>query len=200
MAPSDRPRTPRLDRWSGWLSDHVSVWWALAGVVVFAVFTATVLPWQASVSSAYTDSFGAPDSSFWYTPGDLYAAAEAWGESGRSAYVRARVTFDVVWPLTYGFFLTTAIAWLIARGTRPGNRWRQIAVLPAVVVLLDYAENVCTATVMARYPSPTAVLAQLAPVFTASKWVLLAVCFALIPVCAVAAVAAAVRRFGARRA
>lgn len=197
MAQSDRHRTSRLDRWSDGLGEHVSVWWALAGLAAFVVFTATVLRWQASISSAYTDTFGAPDSSFWYTPGDLYAAAEAWGEAGRSAYVRARVSFDVVWPLVYGFFLTTSIAWLVARSTRPRSGWGRVALLPAVVVLLDYAENVCTATVMARYPDPTAVLAQLAPIFTASKWVLLATCFALIPVSAVAAL---VHRFRPRRA
>lgn len=186
-------RTNRLDRWAGALTARVSIWLAILGVVVFFAFTATILPWQAEVSSAYTDTFGAPDSSFWYSATDLYAAAEAWGESGRSAYVFARVTFDVVWPLAYGFFLTTSLAWLFARATRPGNRWRRLVLLPGVVVLLDYAENLCTAVVMARFPDRTPVLAQLAPVFTASKWVLLAGCFGLLFLGVVAAIAARIR-------
>ncbi len=186
----------RFDRWAGALTAGVPIWLAAIGLVAFVGFTATVLPWQAEVSSAYTDSFGAPDSSFWYSAADLYAAAAAWGESGRSAYIFARVSFDVAWPLVYGFFLTTSLAWLIARATAAGSRWRRLVLLPGVVVLLDYAENLCTGTVMARFPSRTPVLAQLAPVFTASKWVLLAGCFGLLLAGVVAAIAA---RFRSRR-
>lgn len=183
------------DRLAGGLAARVSTCLAILGVIAFMVFTATVLPWQASVSAAYTESFGAPDSAFWYSAGDLYAAAEAWGEGGRSAYVFARVTFDVVWPLVYGFFLTTSLAWLFARATRMGSPWRRLVLVPAVVVLLDYAENFCTATVMARYPSRTPIVAQLAPLFTASKWVLLLACFGLL---AVGIVGAIVARFRSR--
>lgn len=175
------------------LTARISTCLAILGVVLFLVFTSTVLPWQAEVSSAYTDSFAAPDGSFWYSAADLYAAAEAWGESGRSAYVFARVTFDVVWPLVYGFFLTTSLAWLFARATVAGSRWRRLALLPTLVVLLDYAENLCTATVMARFPDRTPVLAQLASAFTAGKWVLLAGCFGLLFVGALAAVLARIR-------
>ena len=47
---------------------------------------------------------------------------------------------------------------------------------------LDYAENICTATVMARYPARTPVLAELAPIFTAGKWLTLSVSFLLLVV------------------
>lgn len=188
--------TSRADRAAGWVCQRAVVWWALVGLALFLVFTATVLPEQAAVSAAYTDRAGAPDSSFWYSAADLYTAAEAWGEAGRSAYVRARVTFDVIWPLVYGFFLTTSLAWLFRQGTQPGSRWRRLVLLPALVVLLDYAENTCTATVVARFPSHTPVLAQLAPFCTASKWVLLGSSFALLLVGVIAAV---VTRWRSRR-
>lgn len=185
----------RLDRLAHWLS-KVSLWWVLAGVALFAAFTATVLPWQASLSAAYTHGFRAPDSSFWYTADDLYASAEAWEADGRAAYVIARVTFDVVWPLVYGVFLTASLGWLLGRCTQTGSRWRRLALLPGLAVLLDYAENLCTATVMARYPARTPVLAELAPVFTAAKWMLLSGCFVLL---LAALVAAGVSGFRSRR-
>jgi ABC-type dipeptide/oligopeptide/nickel transport system permease component len=62
------------------------------------------------------------------------------------------------------------------------------------VVLLDYAENVCTATVVARYPARTPVLAELAPVFTAAKWLTLTSCFVLLVVGLGAALVAGIRR------
>ena len=187
-------RLPLLDRIAGWLARRVRWWVAVAGLLLFGGFILLVLPAQAAAGAFYTSLHPAPDTELWYTSADLYAAAEAWGETGRAAYVRARVTFDVVWPLAYGIFLLTGLSWAWARATAPGSRWRRIALLPVLVVLLDYAENVCTATVVARYPAPTPVLAQLAPVFTAAKWFTLSGCFVLLVVGLGGALVVALRR------
>ena len=135
------------------LAGGVRGWMAIAAVVVFAAFTALVLPAQAEAGAFYTVRYPAPDTSLWYSAGDLYAAAEAWGADGRAAYVQARVTFDVIWPLVYGTFLVTTLAWVWARATPSGSRWRRIVLLPVVALMLDYAENVCTATVIGRFGS-----------------------------------------------
>lgn len=185
-----------VDRVAGRLAHGVRGWMAIGAVVLFVVFSAIVLPAQAEAGAFYTVRYAAPDTSAWYAPDDLYAAAEAWGSEGRAAYVQARVTFDVVWPIVYGTFLATTLAWVWARGTAPGSRWRRVALLPVVVVMLDYAENICTATVMARYPARTPVLAELAPLFTAGKWVALSASFLLLGVGVIIAVAA---RWRARR-
>lgn len=110
-----------------------------------------------------------------------------------AAYVQARITFDVIWPLVYGAFLVTTLAWVWARATAAGSRWRVVALLPVLVVALDYAENVCAATVMARYPARTPVLAELAPIFTAGKWLTLSVSFLLLVVGVVVALTASWR-------
>ena len=178
------------------LAHGVRGWMAVAATVVFALFIALVLPAQAEAGSFYTIRYAAPDTSLWYSAGDLYAAAEAWGPEGRAAYVNARVTFDVIWPLVYGTALLTTLAWVWARATAPGSRWRRVALLPVVVVALDYAENICTATVMARYPARTPVLAELAPLFTAGKWLTLSAGFLLL---GVGAIVALVARWRARR-
>lgn len=172
------------------LAHGVRGWMAFAATLLFAVFTALVLPDQADAAAFYTDRYPAPDTSLWYWPSDLYGAAEAWGPDGRAAYVRARVTFDVIWPLVYGAFLLTALAWVWARGAVAGSRWRGVALLPIVVVALDYAENICAATVMARYPARSPVLAELAPIFTVAKWLTLSASFLLLVIGVVVAVAA----------
>ncbi len=179
-----------VDRVAGRLAHGVRGWMAIAAVVLFVVFTAIVLPAQAAAGAFYTVRYAAPDTSVWYSPDDLYAAAQAWGTEGRAAYVWARVTFDVVWPIVYGAFLVATLAWVWARGTAPGSRWRRVALLPVVVVMLDYAENICTATVMARYPARTPVLAEVAPLFTAGKWVALSAGFLLLGIGVSIAVAA----------
>ena len=100
-----------VDRVAERLAYGVRGWLALGAVVLFAWFTAVVLPAQAEAGAFYTVRYAAPDTSVWYFPDDLYAAAEAWGRDGRAAYVHARVTFDVIWPMVYGTFLLTTLAW-----------------------------------------------------------------------------------------
>lgn len=190
-----------VERIAACLAHGVRGWMALGAVVLFVLFAAMVLPAQAEAGAFYTVRYAAPDTSLWYSPDDLYAAAEAWGRDGRAAYVQARATFDVIWPMVYGTFLLTTLAWLWARGTTAGSRWQAAALLPVVAVVLDYAENICTATVMARYPARTPVFAVLAPLFTAGKWLALSGSFMLLPVGVIVALAARwrARRSGPRR-
>lgn len=167
-----------------------SGWAALVSVVVFVVFTALVLPPQAARAREYTGEAGSPDSSFWYTPDQLMGWAAAYGAEGRSAYVTARLTFDVVWPLVYTAMLVLVLGWLLGKATSPGSTARLALLLPLAALLFDYAENVSAAVVMARYPETTPVLAWLAPLFTAGKWTTLSLAFLAVPVAAVAALLA----------
>jgi hypothetical protein len=106
--------------------------------------------------------------------------AEAYGERGRRAYVRARFTFDLIWPIVYGAFLTTAIGWLYARAFAVDSRWRLANLVPPLGVMFDYLENVSTSVVMLRYPDHTSVVDTLAPIFTLVKWVFVGGSFALL--------------------
>lgn len=155
-------------------------WIALAALIVFVLFTALVLPGQAAQAEAETAGAGSPDLSLWYSPADLYRMAEAYGEQGRRAYVRARFTFDLIWPLVYGVFLTTAIGWLGAGAFSPGSRWRLANLAPLLGVALDYLENLSTSVVMLRYPSRTPVVDVLAPVATLAKWAFVGGSFVLL--------------------
>jgi hypothetical protein len=142
---------------------------ALAGLAVFVLFMIFVLPAQSRNAEAYSGGTS-PDTSYFYSADDLYCMAEAYGAEGRAAYIRARFTFDLVFPLVYGFFLTATIGWSLARAASENSRWRLLNLFPLAGALFDYLENVSTALVMGRYPDPTPVVASLAPLFTALKW------------------------------
>ena len=173
---------------SDWIR-HVSTGWvALLTLVIFFLFTALVLPGQASRARADTGAAGSPDTSFYYTADDLYRMAEAYGVQGRVAYVRARFTFDLIWPLVYTVFLSTGISWVYGRAFAPGSLWQRANLAPVWGALLDYMENISTSAVMIRYPSPTPVVDMLAAVLTMCKWVLVGGSFALLVVGLVAGV------------
>ena len=160
----------------------------VAALIIFILFTALVLPAQSAKADDVSGEVATPDLSLFYSPDELYQMAEAYGSDGRAAYIHARWTFDVAWPLVYTFFLVTAISWLFGRGFDPASRWQLANLAPVLAALLDFLENASTSLVMARYPLSTPLAAIPAPFFTFFKWVLVGFSFLLLLV-GVAAVA-----------
>jgi hypothetical protein len=167
-------------RISSWLRQVSTGWVTLSALVIFLLFSALVLPRQSATADEVAGGAGSPDMSLYYSADDLYQMAEAYGEQGRQAYIRARFTFDLVWPLVYTLFLATAISWVFSKAFTPGSRWQWANLTPVLGALFDYLENVSTSLVLGRYPNPTAVVDVLAPLFTLLKWGFLAGSFALL--------------------
>jgi hypothetical protein len=167
-------------RVSAWIHRASSGWVVFSALVIFILFMIFVLPRQASRAEADSTSTGSPDMSFYYTAEDLYQMADGYGEEGREAYIWARFTFDLIWPLVYAFFLCTGISWVYQRSFAIGSVWQRANIVPVLGAVFDYLENISASVVMARYPNPTAVLDILAPIFTMLKWTFVAGSFALL--------------------
>ena len=150
---------------------------ALSALLVFIAFTAVALPWQSAQSEGYAGEAGSPDLSLYYSPDDLYQMAEAYGPVGRSTYIQARFTFDLIWPLVYMVFLVTSLGWLSGKLIDEASRIRAIPLLPIVGGLFDYLENIATSVVMVRYPDTTFLAATVAPYLTLFKWAFIASSF-----------------------
>ena len=155
---------------SNWLQRLSTGWTTLLTLVVFLVFSATVLPRQATKAEESAGGGDSPDMSLTYTSDDLYRMAEAYGDSGRKAYIRARFTFDLIFPLVYTAFLVTSISWTFGKAFKPQSRWQLANLAPVLGMVFDFLENGSTSLVMARYPAQTSVAGWLAPIFTFVKW------------------------------
>ena len=143
----------------------------LAALAVFILFMVFVLPDQAQKAEAVSGGAGSPDTSYFYSSADLNRMAEAYGEEGRAAYVYARFTFDLVFPVVYLAFLATSISWLLNKGVpEPDNKWRLLNLFPVLGAIFDYGENITASIFMMTYPSPSTWAGVLAPVFTLVKW------------------------------
>lgn len=167
-------------RLSSWLSDFSSRWVALLSVVIFSLFTVFVLPGQSVSSTSQPDESRSPDLSFYYSATELYEMADSYGEEGREAYIRARFTFDLIWPLVYGFFLVATISWLSKFAFPAGSIWQRSNLLPVMGVIFDYLENISTSLVMWRYPAQTLFLDWFAGIFTAIKWITIGTSFVIL--------------------
>jgi len=165
---------------SNWISRLSTGRVALAALLAFLLFMIFVLPGQAGQAEAVSAGVGSPDTTFFYSTADLYAMAEAYGASGRADYIRARFTFDLIFPLVYGIFLLTSVSWLATRAFEETSSSRLLNLVPGFGMLFDFLENGAASLVMARYPLETAVVDVLAPVFSVLKWFFLGVAFLLL--------------------
>ena len=143
----------------------------LVALVIFLIFSVVVLPGQSAAAAAYSGSSGSPDLSLFYSPNDLYQMAEQYGSAGRDAYVHARFSFDLVFPIIYTLFLATAISWILGTITPEASTWRILNLAPIPGMLFDFLENITASIVISRYPALSPISANLAPVFTFLKWV-----------------------------
>jgi hypothetical protein len=176
---------------SDWLHKLSTGRATLIALVIFLLFIALVLPKQAANADA--GGAGSPDLSLIYSAGDLYRMAEAYGPAGRTNYIRVRFTFDLIWPVVYVAFLATAISWLSRQAFTPQSLWQRANLIPIIVTLLDYLENVAAALVIGRYPARTPVVDVLAPVFTFLKWSFVGGSFTILIIALVAAIWAQAR-------
>jgi len=182
-----------MQKISNWFYRVSQGWLALAGLIIFMVFTALVLPGQAAQAETYSGDVGSPDSSFFYTADQVYQFAETYGPQGRRSYIQARWTFDVAWPLVYTLFLATAITWLTKKAGQQNGPLKSINIIPVFAMTLDFLENTATSIVMARYPLKTPVVAHLSGFFTTLKWLLIGGSFLALFVVLVMAVITKVR-------
>jgi hypothetical protein len=153
--------------------------------LVFFLFTALVLPAQNQKSSQVSGE-RSPDLSLFYDAAALLQMADSYGPSGRMAYVQARITFDVLWPVVYGVFLCVSLSWVLKRLLPDDHPWRLLNLLPCAAVLFDYLENLSAGVVMQSYPESPLWALYSAPVFTPIKWLFVGGCFVLLCVVLIA--------------
>ncbi len=161
---------------SSWCYQVVTCPVLVAAVMIFIFFLVVVLPGMAGSLAELTGTELSPDTSVFYSAEELYGMAESYGEEGRAFYIYSRFTFDLIWPAAYLFFLAASVSYLF-RYLQPDNPWRLVNLLPFAGALFDILENSAASLVMYRYPLPTAVIAQLAPVFTFFKWYFIVLSF-----------------------
>lgn len=146
-------------------------WVALAGVLIFLVFSGLTLPVESSRMDAYAQGLGNPDTSFFYNSSMLLKMAEAYGDAGRTAFLRARWGFDLAFPLIYTFFYITSLSFILKKSLAETSSLRLFNLFPLLGLIFDLAENTATSVVMTAYPLQKTWAQVLAPIFTPLKWI-----------------------------
>lgn len=166
-----------MQKTSNWLLRISTTWLMITSLLVMVAFMIFVLPAQAANAARQSGSERSPDTSFIYSPEDLYQMAEEYGETGRQAYIRARWTFDLVFPLVYTAFLAFGISWFVQRLSGWAPAWRFSNLLPILGGIFDLLENTATSLSLAAYPARPGLILFSASLFTPIKWVLVSASF-----------------------
>jgi hypothetical protein len=141
------------------------------------IFMVLVLPGQAASAGQVAGDSISPDTSFFYSPGDLLQAAEEYGAEGRQAYILARWTFDLIFPLVYIAFLVAGISWFSSNIANPASWIGYTNLLPIVAGVFDYLENTAASLIMAAYPDLISGLPLACAIFSGVKWTLIGASF-----------------------
>lgn len=142
-----------------------------ASGALFLWFLAVVLPAQSAASGAWTPAGANFDLSFFYSPARALDMAAGWTAEGRLAYIAARWSFDLVWPVVYGLFVLSAWSFSLAR-VAPGFRKRGLAAgLTMLGPAFDFMENISATVLLAAWPGKPWLAAWTASIGTALKWV-----------------------------
>lgn len=141
----------------------------ILSLIIFLLFILFILPNEAERSDEYYGNTSVPDSMYFYSGEDLYNIARDLGPEGRAYYIRSRFTFDIIWPLVYGFFLWAGIVYFSRKMKNPIVPY--LLLLPIIGVLFDYLENAGASWVMYQYPDEVPLLSPIVPFFTLAKWI-----------------------------
>jgi hypothetical protein len=169
-----------LMRISAWLYRIANGRLAILSAVIMLAFLMLVMPGETAKAAAYSAQAGTPDTTAIYSVDKLLGMAQAYGAQGRQAYIHARFSFDLAFPLVYGTFLALCTSWMLNRLLAPASRWRALNLLPLGALLFDLLENLTAVIVMAAYPSVPSLAAYLAVVFTPVKWLFVGSSFGLL--------------------
>lgn len=143
----------------------------ILAAILFLSFSMLFLPGQNAIAETYSAGMGSPDTFLFYTPANLYQMAGTYGTEGRSAYIHARWTFDIAFPIIYTFFLIVSISLFEKQVLKKDSGLRTGNILPLFAMLFDLLENTCTSLVFSSYPEYLSFVSMLAPFFTLMKWI-----------------------------
>lgn len=110
------------------------------------------------------------DLMFFYTPDQAFAMIEKYGQAGRDLYMKIELTADIIYPIIYTLFYGLLLSWLFQRGFKSDSKMQKYNVMPIGAWFFDLLENLGIVSMLAMYPSQTAVMAWLTMIFGSIKW------------------------------
>lgn len=110
-----------------------------------------------------------------YSPDQVNEYLGGLGARGRSAYAKTELTTDLLFPVVYSMALMVALMMAARRILPPDSRLQYLRLLPLLIVMADWGENLCIAVVIDAFPDQLDTIVIAASLFTSLKWAFLVI-------------------------
>ena len=168
-------------------------WRVILLLIADALMMGYIMPLAAGIMAFAANNSVLPlDLMFLYTPQKAFEMMDKYGQAGRSVYLKIELTADIIYPIVYTLFFGLLISWLFQRGFRSDSRMQKWNVMPVGAWFFDLSENVGIVSMLAMYPSKSALMAWMTMIFGTLKW---AFAFASIALILIGLVRAAMHGF-----
>jgi hypothetical protein len=169
------------------LYGRIAPWATNTNIGLLFVMVVCFMTWLLPSATASLERLsGMPDAvldkRFTYSPDEAYALLSAYGDAGRDRYLRNAVMLDLLFPFSYGMFLTLLGMRVSLWICTPSGFLPHVSLLPLLAVGFDYLENTSVVILAWKYPTRMAPLVRLSSTFTSLKWVTIATSVGLIVV------------------
>lgn len=154
--------------------------WLIGLFLVLLIITFLLLPVFEGLLQITEDTISL-DKPYLYPPYKVYEILNSWGEAGRCKQFWLHVTWDLLLPLVYFFFLGFLISWFTKRGFKQKSCLQNLC-LVSLVAVIDLFENISLFLLILIYPADSIILCWLKTGFTFIKYYLFgpAIVFALV--------------------
>ncbi len=172
-----------MDKISNWLIRKTSGWKVLVLGVAFLLCVFFLLPHLEVIMDKVSHGAGSPDVHLYYTGPQLYSWMTEYTDYGRFEYIKTRLSYDLIWPITYVSFLSIAISFshkfqLSCNVLRKSQR-AYFNLLPLVAGFFDILENITISINMYFYPMHLWGLDWFSGFCTLFKWIFVVFAFAV---------------------
>jgi hypothetical protein len=152
-------------------------------VLVMAIipFNALLFPWVNGRLEALS-GYRLMDILFWYSPKEVFTRMAAYQSSGRTIYLISDWSIDLLYPLVYSLLAACILTMVLHAAFPWDNPLQRMQLLPLMMMVFDYLENISISLLLIQYPAQSDLLARIASTFTSLKW-----CFAAFSAFALAA-------------
>jgi hypothetical protein len=162
-----------ITRFIEWLEKRANLKTVVILVMAIIPFNLLFFPW---INSRLEEISGYRllDGLFWYPPVEVFRRINAYQESGRALYLVSIWTADLLYPLIYALLFACILTIVLRSAFTADSPLQRMQLLPFMILLFDYLENISISFMLVLYPSQPIFLASLASAFTSLKW-----CFAV---------------------
>lgn len=158
-----------LQKFSNWLGRIAKGWLILVFLLIEGTFMGFILPRAEAVIKAVSGGIGVIDLMMAPSPAQILAAMEAYG-SARPFYAGIELSADILYPISYAFFYSLLISFLLQRAFGNDSKFQRLNLLPFGAWLFDLLENVCILTLIYTFPAQSTAVAGVLMVINGIKW------------------------------